>query len=238
MKSTLSLLALPMLALPLWAQTPSVNRAAGSGEHPQLNILSSDNPMMPARVTMLGITGGTVRLLISVDHTGKLSDTLVVAYSNKDLADACVDALTRWRFAPPTFHGEPVSIQRELRFEFDNRGTFVTQDITAYVGSLIERVQGGPHLVFWPHTLRELDKIPTPLHTEHPLAPAGQLGTATVEFYIDTEGHVRMPTVQSADQQDLGDAAAASVRQWSFEPPTYQGRPVLIRVSQTFRFTK
>lgn len=237
MKRTLSLLTLSLLTTTLWAQSPA-DPAAGQPEHPRLKILDSANPIMPERLRAVGILGGSVRLLISVDPDGKLSDTLVLAYTNPDLADSCVRAVKEWKFEPPTFRGQPVSLERELRFDFDSRGSFVTMDINAYVSSMIERVQGGPHFVFWTHTLKDLDRIPTPLHAEHPVAPAGQTGTATVEFYIDPQGHVRMPSIESADSQDLADAAAATVRQWSFEPPTYQGHPVLIRVSQTFRFTK
>jgi len=237
MKRTLSFLTLTLLTTSLWAQKPADTRS-GEADHPQLKILDSANPIMPERLRAVGILGGSVRLLISVDYTGKLSDTLVLAYTNPDLAESCVRAVKDWKFAPPTFHGEPVSLQRELRFDFDSRGSFVTMDINAYVSSMIERVQGGPRFVFWTHTLKDLDRIPTPLHTEHPMSPGGQTGTATVDFYIDTEGHVRMPYIESADSPDLADAAAMTVRQWSFEPPTYQGHPVLIRVSQTFRFTK
>lgn len=235
MKRTLFCLSLSLLAAPVWAQNPN---APAPVEHPQLKILDSENPIMPERLRAVGIYDGSVRVLISVNDDGKLADTLLVAYTNRDLAESCLRAVKNWRFAPPTFHGQPVSLQRELRFDFDSRGSFVTMDINAYVSSMIERVQGGPRFIYWPHTLKDLDRIPTPLHTEHPVAPPGQLGTATIEFYIDTEGHVRMPSIESADSQDLADAAAMTVRQWSFEPPTYQGHPVLIRVEQTFRFTK
>jgi TonB family protein len=237
MKRTLSLLTLSLLTSSLWAQSPA-DTSAAQQDRPRLTITDAVNPIMPERLRAVGILGGSVRMLISVDHTGKLSDILVIAYTNPDLADSCVRAVKEWKFEPPTFHGQPVSIQRELRFDFDSRGSFVTMDINAYVSSMIERVQGGPRFVFFPHTLKELDRIPTPLHTEHPVAPKGQTGTASVNFFIDTEGHVRMATIEHADSPELADAAAATVDQWSFEPPTYQGHPVLIRVSQTFRFTK
>jgi TonB family protein len=66
----------------------------------------------------------------------------------------------------------------------------------------------------------------------------GVAGSATVEFYIDESGAVRMPAVFKADFPELGHLLADAVRQWKFDPPTRQGRPVLVHASQTVVFGK
>jgi TonB family protein len=163
-------------------------------------------------------------------------DYLVLAYTSPELGDACIEALKGWKFAPPTFRGEPVSLQRELTFDFDSKGSVLTFDLASYVGFMTTRVLGGLKMNFRPRTLKEIDRIPTPVHTNRPIAPKGVTGQATVEFYIDTQGAVRMPSLVQADTPELGDAAAAAVRQWHFDPPMFQGQPTLVRVQQTFRF--
>ena len=86
--------------------------------------------------------------------------------------------------------------------------------------------------------MRDFDRIPVPLHTVTPAYPkelAAQ-GDVTVEFYIDEQGAVRMPSVIGGPPRLLAELAVDSVRQWKFEPPTSKGRPVLVCVRQVFRF--
>jgi hypothetical protein len=90
-------------------------------------------------------------------------------------------------------------------------------------------------------TLRELDRIPTPVQVVSPASPSLASGeksrTVVVDLYIDEEGRVCMPSVSRAD---VGTAWAAfaldAVKQWRFEPPLYRGRPTLALVRQNFNF--
>lgn len=63
-------------------------------------------------------------------------------------------------------------------------------------------------------------------------------GDVTVSFYIDEQGAVRMPYVLGQPNLELADLAVEAVRQWKFEPPTRQGRPVLVHAQQLFRFNR
>jgi TonB family protein len=95
--------------------------------------------------------------------------------------------------------------------------------------------------VYRPCRLQELDATPVPLVLVPPVYPAelaarGVHGAATVEFFIDETGAVRMPAVVRADFPELGDLLASAIRQWKFAPPTRRGRPVLVHASQTVGF--
>ena len=211
------------------------------GDRPTLVIRKKGNPIMPQRLIELGVQDGEVRLVINVDSTGKLSEWLVVGYTHPALADAVVAAVKRWDFEPPRWRGEPISIQRELQFRLESHGTVVSIYSPTYIDSYLAQ-RFPDRYVFKPCTLKELDRIPTPLNAPAPIAPKLPDGQTerhvVVEFFIDPTGAVRMPSVISSEDPDLEAASVQAVRDWRFEPPTRQGRPTLVHVQQTFRFQR
>jgi outer membrane biosynthesis protein TonB len=58
----------------------------------------------------------------------------------------------------------------------------------------------------------------------------------SVDFFIDETGSVRMPAVSANDDVHLTALAIDALRQWKFEPPTHNGRPVLAKAVQVFNF--
>ena len=91
--------------------------------------------------------------------------------------------------------------------------------------------------------MKELDRIPTPMVTVAPdypaeLAQKGVRGKVTVDFYIDESGTVRMPSVPPLDNSELVELAVKALRQWKFGVPTRDGKPVLVKASQSFNFGK
>lgn len=62
-------------------------------------------------------------------------------------------------------------------------------------------------------------------------------GAVTVRMIIDDTGQVREARVVSSSPPGFFDAAVLeSVARWRFEPATYRGRAVSLRVDQTIRF--
>ena len=238
MKPTLLLLFAAATLQTALAVTPSAPPAPDP-DHPSLVIKKMIEPRMSARALDIGLTEGEVRIVVSVDSAGKLAEWLVVGYTHPYLVDTVVEAVKHWEFEAPRWRGEPVSIQREFKITFENHGTVVSMDVSHIMEALAAQ-RFPQQFVFRPSTLKELDRIPTPLVTAKPAyaprvgAPAG--ADATVEFFIDQTGAVRMPSVVAADDPELGANAVEAVRAWKFEPPTRGGRPVLVRVQQTFHF--
>lgn len=238
MKTSLALaLTLLFVAAPLGAQPISM----AENNHPKLVVRKSENPIVPQRLMDTGVVDGEVRLEISVDSDGKLAEYLVLGYTHPGLVDATISALKRWEFDPPRWHGQPVSIQRELKFVFQNRGAVVTIDPTTFLDNYFYQLFPDKYS-YRPSSFKELDRIPTPLNAQPPAVSKDLVGKnpaeVTVEFFIDESGTVRMPSVLEADNADLAAACAAAVRTWRFDPPTRRGVPTLVRVQQTFRFNR
>ena len=90
----------------------------------------------------------------------------------------------------------------------------------------------------------QLDRIPTPKRIITPVYPmelarSSRGGHVSVDFYIDEEGHVRMPSVSLATNEaneNLAAIAVTTVGQWEFEPPMSGGRPVVLLARQDFDF--
>jgi TonB family protein len=219
------------------AATPVLAVAADTPvERKPLRIIQTEEAVFPWMLSQQGITEGWARIAITVDSEGNLLDALPVSYTRKPFADQAVDALRRWRYEPMLIRGEPVGTQTEIVFNFQAVGVVVTFDTERYLGRLVPEQIG-----YRPCSLRELDRVPTPIEAAAPaysdqLADKGVVGQAVVEFYIDETGTVRVPAVVSADFTELGILAISAVETWKFEPPTSNNEPVLARVRQTFHF--
>jgi TonB family protein len=231
----------PLLGLALALTVPaSAQFRPESSERVTLNIIQTEPAIFPLSLMNTTVESGDVKVAIDVDQKGQLTDYLVTGYSRKEFADSAVKALRQWRYEPPLFRGEPWASVQELQFEYTRTGAVVTftgfEAMSARMEELLKR-----SYVYRTYTLRELDRIPTPIKVVSPVSPAvgpnEKKRTVNVDFYIDEEGRVRLPSVK---REEGGDAYAASaldaVRQWRFEPPLHKGQPVTVVARQQFNF--
>jgi TonB family protein len=223
------------LALPVAAQI-----AALPADQSPLKIIQTEEAVFPRSLANTYVLTGDAAIAIDVDQQGRLTDWLVTAYSRKEFADSAVEALQQWRYEPPRLDGQPWSSVMELHFDYSRTGVVVNMTGMDMIANRMDELAKAIY-VYRSHSLRELDRIPTPVKVVSPVSPALAPGkdklSVTVEFYIDEEGRVRLPSVSRTDAGTVYAAAAlAAVRQWRFEPPLLRGRPVLVLVRQEFKF--
>ncbi len=212
------------------------------GDNVGLAIEQTEVLVFPPSMTFNGITQGEARVVVSVDAEGKLVDCLVTGYTERAFADAAVSALKRWKYEPARAHGRATASRVEVLFNFKAEQAVV--QLTTISESLHKRLISllQERYTYQARPLRELDRIPTPIHVVPPAVPKGSVSPGrqhlvTVEFYIDEEGKVRMAAVERQDIDDIYAAAAVvAVEQWRFEPPLRRGRPVLVLAKQDFNF--
>jgi TonB family protein len=203
-------------------------------------IIQTVDPVFPESLIATYRRGGQAVILVSISSDGRLADWLAIRHSDPLFAQAAVAALKDWRFEPARLRGEPVSVYLEIKFSFEVKGVVVSVSASELLTASFNDLTGGN--TYAPCTLRELDRIPVPLHTVSPVYPVqladrGTTGEATVYFYIDERGTVRMPYVTGQPHPILAELAVDAVKQWKFEPPTRRGQPVLVHVRQLFRFS-
>jgi TonB family protein len=191
----------------------------------------------PPLMTVNAIYSGGVRAVISVDEHGNLTDCLLTSYTQQAFADAAFAALQRWKYQPARVNGQRVASRADVLFEFRDRGVFVQSFPGAIVRHAFLKFLE-EHQVYKACLLRDLDRIPTPVHVVTPVVKAESTSRSViVGFYIDEQGRVRMPAVEREEADDvLAAAAVAAVEQWRFEPPLRKGQPVLVYAKQEFTF--
>lgn len=218
--------------------------AATSPDYTPMKVIQTQPVLFPRQLADLGLTTGEVRVAVQIDEAGKLTDHLVTAYTHPKFAEAAVQALKKWQYEPATVDGQPRGATVDLTFIFETRGmVVVNMTVNSYVEMRDMQLRPTANS-FAVCRLSELDAIPTPSKVVQPGYPldAGkqrQGGIVTIFFYIDEQGHVRLPAVSresSRQNEALAAAALYAVSQWEFEPPMSRGRPALVAARQDFHF--
>lgn len=234
-------LRLPLVFSALWLAGPiGAQTVASATDQMSLQIIQTEPIGFPLRLDSTPVMKGNATVAIHVGRDGRLTDCLVTGYSRKEFADTAVAALKTSRFEPPRVNGVPWSSVQEVRFDFSRTGVVVSVTEFDLASNLVDEIARDRY-AYCSRNARELDRIPTAVHVVSPVHPtlgAGeQKRVVAVDFYIDEEGRVRLPSVSRAD---IGTACAASaldaVKQWRFEPPLYRGRPTLVSARQVFNF--
>lgn len=199
-------------------------------------------PRLSPVMEMEGITEGRLVVVIDVDETGKLTDTLVLGYTHRGLVRPCIEALKQWKITPARLDGKAVAAQAQLTINYSAEGVVISRTTMEDIDNRMQRAFGY-RLETTAVSPNRLDAALKPLSQPTPLYAAeaekqGVRGTVNVYFYVDETGAVRMPSVNADAHPYLSDAAVTAVRSWKFQPPTADGRPVMIAARQDFQFGK
>jgi TonB family protein len=200
--------------------------------------------VFPRSLVGLGLKSGAASIAIAVDEKGQMTDYLVTAYTHPLFAENAVTALKKWKFEPAQIHGIPRNSKADLTFKFELEGVVVVSVSSLSVSEIIKYKLAPMSQAYTACTLAQLDRIPTPTKIVNPsypgeLARSSRGGKVSVEFYIDEQGHVRMPSTSPETieaNEELASIAVAAVGQWQFDPPMQKGRPVLVLAQQDFTF--
>ena len=119
-------------------------------------------------------------------------------------------------------------------------------DLGLFAGAAIDLSEGASALVGDVSevvmTAESVDSLPVPVARPAVAYPPsarsrGITGHVTLSLLVDARGQVGEVHVEAAEPPGVfDDAAVRAVRQWRFQPATYQGQPVPVRVEQTLRF--
>jgi TonB family protein len=222
----------------------SIPAATGLAQFESARLASdNDMPAYPPSLLMSGVTRGYVVIATSIDTEGKVQDALVLAYTQPQLAETALQALRSWRFIPARLDGVPVPVQRELRIDFSLEGAVITTNAMNHFFFDGFDGAGDMHLSRQLCPVSRLDRLPTRVAGDAPgyakeASKDGVMGRVQVHFYIDERGEVRFAGVQPDPglHPYLMEQAVEAVRRWKFDPPTSNGRPVMVAAVQKFDF--
>jgi TonB family protein len=226
--------------LALAASSPA--GAASFWDSRPLRIIQTDELNFPPALLMEGIREGEVRAVLNVDADGRLADCLVTAYTHPALAHEVVSGLKFWKYEPTWERGEPIGTRVAVVFAFHAKGCVLSLSPIDSTTSPTARLLGTPLTVILCKAnaldgpLAVAQSVP-PRHPGRALRPAQPRGSAVLDFYVDASGRPRMPVVTRATHEAFAVAAVEALLQWQFVPPTRNGTPVVVRVTQQFTFS-
>ena len=210
----------------------------------EFEVKKTKDPIFPIRLRNEGYVEGSATFAIYVDQTGKLRDYLLLEATKTAFAKEVERVLSDWDYSVPLVDGEPSAIVSTVKVNFERSGLVVYESPGLGLLNPWNRMIEG--LEYRVYALWELDRIPEPIEIVKPdfhveLLEDRDLVTAVFDFYIDQEGRVRIPTLREADDkvdERLLVIAQESLLQWRFNAPTVNGKRVVAKAAQPFRFRK
>lgn len=231
MKTVLGTIRVRFVALALMVFGPFAMAADSPSE--SLGLVHYRSPEFPRMAINQGILSGRVFAAISWAENGAPAEVVVLGSSHSLFVSATIEALREWR-RPPQAPGRTASTY-EFRFEVGGLVVFGGKSIS-------DSISEGPLIQAWQVATREeLDSEPRALNQPMPVFPerariAGQSGRVVVNFLVNSEGRVCVPTVELATADVFVPEALAAIRQWRFVPPRRDGRPTFYADRWAFDF--
>ncbi|MDB2499314.1 energy transducer TonB [bacterium] len=176
-----------------------------------LEVIHSVLPAYPTGITFEGIFDGSAQVVVNVNELGEVEDVYLASYTHSLFGQFAAEYIQKWKFKPAKLNGEPLSVIKPFDFEFeDRRGVFAMGIREAAASKLRFSNFVNEKRIYSPI---ELDGIPEPISMKQPYYPEefkgqGVKGSATVLFYIDEEGNIRMPHVTEYSHENFGKRSA------------------------------
>lgn len=229
----------PLLLLTAALLGPAIAAAApnNTGTVEELRLDKFVQPDFPASVRAAGQQRGVVTVAIGRDAEGRVTDVLVLDSTDARLTEAVKEAVAEWRFARPANQPSTAGpVVPLVRFLFKAGGIAMVTPSAHAQGA--RNAETAPVIL---PTVAELDgevkPMTQPLPQLRTAAPRPDVAaSATVKYFIDETGHVRVPVVLEASSVEMGEAALHAIAQWRYPAPRVAGRPSLAIEIQTFRF--
>lgn len=191
-------------------------------------------PEFPAMLREDGIFKGTALVAVSWDADGRPVDAIILESNEPRFGQAVSKAAMQWRRASGRAGLEVYELE-----------TTLSGIVISYAGKNAAAMVAEGKTTRRPRVLTrdELDTPPQALQQPMPEFPPAAQGRweearVTVDFFVDENGRVRAPAIQSATAQEFAEATLDTLREWQFETPRRHGRPAVYAERWTFDFRK
>ncbi|MBK1878695.1 energy transducer TonB [Pelagicoccus mobilis] len=215
----------------------------------EIGILTDPHPKFP-RSLRKKVEHGSVLLSLSINEEGKLEDWLPLYATDRAFIKEINKVVGQWAFYPPTDRGVPVPVIIDLEINFQLEETDERNNDPIYQTALSSfyaqnhAAQSYKRLPYRVYDLKELDQPVKVVHAVKPSIPKSLLksksgGQAAFEFYIDTNGHVRLLSLLKREgniQDEALELMYQAIEHWVFEPPVKDGKQVTVKATQQIKF--
>jgi Gram-negative bacterial TonB protein C-terminal len=198
----------------------------------------------PGRAYSDSIIKGYATVGIELDEKGNAVDYLLIAYTEKYFGDALMRNAKRTIYSPLLYKGVAVPSRLNFGYQFRPQFNMTMTSFDAITHRQLEIQGGRPPFKFQPVAEEKLDNRLEYVRQAVPNFPAGYTPTGgkedwvMVTLYVDEQGNVRVPRVESASSPLLIGNAIKAVHYWQFKPPTVKGQPVLVYAAFALNFAQ
>jgi hypothetical protein len=205
----------------------------------QPKLITPMRPMVPMHLHNSGISDPRVLAKVQVGSTGRVHDLVILAASHVDLADRAESLLRTALFDPGNVsENEMLRFDVNIHFSYPSDlapGSLSVMDDVELTFNRIPIERPGVQFV----SAAKLDSTPTVVDNGkvyHAEADDGSAihGSASVQFYVDFRGRVRLPRVLSSTDPELAVAAMATVSDMQFTAPTVGNLPATTLLTMPF----
>ena len=170
---------------------------------------------------------------------GKAVDYLVISCTDIAFGKKLLDQAQGVTFQAGKYKGVAVPARFNLGYTFNSKNAAVNP-----MDAARHRMEDttGVKMDYAAVAEKDIDQSLEFVSVALPPLPAGYPTTGKtpvkvfVTFYVDEDGHARVPNVESAASPELISGAIAAVRQWVLKPVTVKGKPALVFTGRAVRF--
>jgi TonB family protein len=208
---------------------------------------SDDNTFMhvafPGRAAYEGVPEGNATVGVMLDREGKPVDFLLLRYTEVFFGEALLEQARHQQYAPRRLLG--VAVPGTFNFTYYFRPLGNVSNFSSFdAGKERNRKVGGnQRYSYEPHREADLDhgqleptRVAIPVLPPALVEREGKAPKVLVSFYVDEQGRVRLPNVESVAAAELVTGALAAVQQWAFKPPAIKSHGVLVYAMRVLTF--
>lgn len=206
-----------------------------------------DNPLIhapyPGTALFEGVATGRATVGVMLDTAGQPLDFLLIRYTQDYFGRALLGAARNQAYTAKRLHGVAIPGVFTFSYHFEPPEGLTSISSFEAAARRAEEVGGGPEYVYQPHREEQLDagqlelvRLAVPVLPARHIPPDKRPVKVLVSFYVDEQGRVRLPNVESAIAPELVAHAVAALQQWAFKPPTIRTKPVLVRAMRALAF--
>lgn len=182
---------------------------------------SKTAPYYPRQLRKAGIKG-TVVVEVEVDRDNSMSNPRVIKSDHPELDMLAIETVMNWKYAAAVVNGAMARSRIQVDVKFDPDAEEAGRKVR------MAKLRGKPSKDL--PAQYQYDEAPDLVRSCKAVYPYellldGKTGNATVTFIVDPTGNARGAVVKDASRKEFGEAAAAMVEAWTFEPAMKDGKP-------------
>jgi TonB family protein len=169
---------------------------------------------------------GTVQMVCEIGEDGSLRDVSIKQGLGLGLDEKAVEAVRKWKFAPGTFDGRPISMQISVEVEY-GRGSERTSSWHLAVAEF-HTPEGASRPVITSGPFPAGSHLSAKAYETVLRFPAHRSFRATITFEVDEQGVPRQFGIDTGALPGIGEDAIAFLRTWRFTPGLKDGAAIAV----------